>query len=184
MSAPGVSTDPGPRRRARDERGMTLVELIVSITILSIIMASLTTAVTVYLQRGNDIADDARGNDVVRFATTHWTRDVERAATIAFDEPATCGDAKSALASFAWADAASDANAASWTVEPGEDGIDHLVRRQCRDGTELVTNDLGRVVGGAKVACPSDCTVATTLQIVLGVSATRTEVVVATRRVS
>jgi Tfp pilus assembly protein PilW len=161
-----------------------LVELIVSITILSIIMASLTSAVTMFLQHGTDIADDASGNDVVRFATTYWTRDVERATTVALDEPAACGDAKSAVASFRWSDATSDANVATWTVEPGADGVDHLVRRQCRDADAIATNDLGRILDGVSVVCDPDCTNPRSLTIELGVTDDRREPVVATRRLS
>jgi prepilin-type N-terminal cleavage/methylation domain-containing protein len=177
---------PGTRRALprRGEAGLTLVELIVSITILSIIMASLTSAVTMFLQHGNDIADDASGNDVVRFTTTYWTRDVERAATIALDEPAVCGEAKSAVASFRWSDAASDVNVASWTVEPGADGVDHLVRRQCRDGDAIATSDLGRILAGVAVTCSPDCTTPRLLTIELGVTADRAEAVVASRRLS
>lgn len=67
---------------SREQEGFTLIELLLSITILSIILASITTALFVYLQNGREALerDDHSGGAAV--TASYFDRDVASAQTV------------------------------------------------------------------------------------------------------
>ena len=72
-------------RRRRDEAGFTLVELLISIAIISIITPALAGVVIAYLKNTTTTQSRLAESHDVQFATAYWQRDVASIGVRAFD---------------------------------------------------------------------------------------------------
>lgn len=141
-----------------DERGLTLIELLIAVTILGVIMVAVTGAVILGL---NDTANSDYSTDesnAAQFTAMYFTRDVQSAETISVNDSAnTCGGAAKLKLTSASADTIV---AYAVTASPIQ-----LVRRECSpsSATPAVTA-LTQTLASANdvvAACTSSCTRAT-----------------------
>lgn len=127
-------------RPARDDAGLTLVELLISITVLGIVLTSVVGVSFV----GTRTAATSKSrldesNDLVR-AATYFGDDVQGAQSVTLDAQPRCGSDDDAVVEFAGQDFADDATLAvtttvvSWVVRGtgDEDGTRELHRLACR----------------------------------------------------
>jgi prepilin-type N-terminal cleavage/methylation domain-containing protein len=149
-------------RRARDDDGFTLVEMIVTIAILGVIAAALIGVVFQYLKTTRDTRARLNESTDQQFISTYWQNDVSslgrrtfNASTGSLDVaqsvfvgsagPGGCGaSAGTVVVAFAWNEfAASAAPANAWVTTPHEvayvtvpSGDDRLAleRVRCRNG--------------------------------------------------
>lgn len=87
----------------RDDSGFTLVELVITTTILGVVMSVLGTAFYVFFRTTGETAERLAESPALQIASTYLTRDAQSAQVFT----STCGSwpaGSSALASFGWRD--------------------------------------------------------------------------------
>jgi type II secretory pathway pseudopilin PulG len=156
----------GVRRAARrdhDTRGFTLVELLISITISTLIIGVLASAAILFFQRSGDNDRTYSDQASVQLLGSLFTADAQSATTAITNDASACGSSATALVSFVWSDAGTTAKA-SWFVETVA-GAQDLVRRRCTNGTPIEKNDVAGVSATPTITCEPDCTRPTTVTI-------------------
>ena len=141
----------GPQRRG--EGGVTALEVLLSIAVVSLIMVPLSGAFRTGISTTTNVADRIRRTDDRQRIATYWTRDVQSVdlngvydRTAHGSTAATCGpqnvSGETLLVSFSWAIPAvtgGPVQTASWVIT-GSGLATRLERRFCSGGT-LVTTD-------------------------------------------
>jgi prepilin-type N-terminal cleavage/methylation domain-containing protein len=140
-----------------DERGFTLPELLVAITILGIIMVAIGAMITTAFRTTETVGDQLNASRGPKVVSRYWVPDVESAVDVG-DAAALCGSGDTAIARLAWirepstiatvdADPAAGptpAIAVTWWQRNG--ARTQLVRQECVDGavddTTVVVADL------------------------------------------
>ena len=134
-----------PRRRS-GERGFTLPELLVAVTVLGIIILPLTASIVVGVRTTGDAQQrliEARGEQLT---AAYFPSDVASSDTIVPNDTAPCGGTGPAVVvSFDWADDHSPTNEVSYVVPAG--GTD-MYRKSCQGGVVQTTNLLGSGISG------------------------------------
>ncbi|MBK5286839.1 MAG: prepilin-type N-terminal cleavage/methylation domain-containing protein [Acidimicrobiia bacterium] len=107
----------------RDERGFTLAELLVAITILGIIMAAIGAMVVTAFRTTTIVSNRLEGSRAPKLVSTYWVPDVEGATTVVVaggsgDCPAPSG-AISVLVTFTWQQYPSQTGADAPVADPG-----------------------------------------------------------------
>jgi prepilin-type N-terminal cleavage/methylation domain-containing protein len=143
-------------RRKRDERGFTLAELMVAISILGMIAVPLTASIILGLRTTSDSQQrykEARG---AQLTSAYFPFDVASATNITLADASPCGGAgPAAVASFTWADDLSPTNEVSYVVPTGSTD---MIRKFCRGGSVVSTNLLASGISGAPtVTCAPAC---------------------------
>jgi prepilin-type N-terminal cleavage/methylation domain-containing protein len=153
-------------RRPRDERGFTLPEILVAVTILGIIIVPLAASMVVGIRTTSDAQQrlvEARGEQLT---AAYFPSDVASADTIVPNDPSPCGGTgPTVVVSFDWADDVSPTNEVSYVVPSGSTD---LYRKSCQGGTLKTTNLLASGISGTPtVTCSpnADCTSATSATI-------------------
>jgi prepilin-type N-terminal cleavage/methylation domain-containing protein len=129
MSLPRV-TEPIASRTSGRERGFTLVELLVSVTILGIIIGSITATFTVLSRTADSTQSRFTQSRGLKFANGYWVPDVASSESV--NPTARCGNAGTVLVTFKWTDIIdpSVVRVATWSkVTSGSDTS--LVRSLC-----------------------------------------------------
>jgi prepilin-type N-terminal cleavage/methylation domain-containing protein len=139
-------------RSVHGERGFTLVELLVAVSVLGIIMVPLCGSLIVGLRTTNDSQQrltEARG---AQLTSNYFTFDVASATNIIPLDPTPCGGAGSAaVASFDWADDHSLTNEVTYVVPTG---ATDMVRMVCQGGSLVSKNLLASGLNGTPtIAC-------------------------------
>ncbi len=161
-----MSTRAHPRivaDRVRDARGLTLVELLISITISSLIMGVLASAAILFFQHANDNDRTYADQASVQLIGSLFTADAQSATSVIQDDSSACGSASPALVSFMWDDAGTTAKA-SWFVETVT-GSQGLVRRRCTNDTPIEKTDVAGVQSPPAITCDPDCNSPATITI-------------------
>ncbi len=142
--------------RRRDERGLTIPELMISIVILSLIVGPLAAAMMFFLQNGETSNAIFQDDATARLAATHFTADVQSATSVTVDDVAGCGTG-TALASLRWQEDAVE-YVASWFARADARGS-VLERRSCTDGVETAVSEIGRLTPTAvpEITCAPSC---------------------------
>jgi type II secretory pathway pseudopilin PulG len=149
--------------RVRDARGLTLVELLISITISSLIMGVLASAAILFFQHANDNDRTYADQASVQLIGSLFTTDAQSATSVRLSDPNACGSASPALVSFLWDDAGTTAKV-SWSVE-SVTGSQDLVRRRCTNDTPIEKNDVAGVQSPPTITCAPDCSAPATVTI-------------------
>jgi prepilin-type N-terminal cleavage/methylation domain-containing protein len=153
-------------RRARcghDERGLTLIELMVSITISAMIMGVLASAAIMFFQHSSDNNNSYDDQSSIQNIQSLFTGDAQSATAVTLNDAAPCGSNNTAIVTFSWGDAGV-LSTASWTVEQSS-GIRTLMRRQCTNGTPIQSTDVGGVTGTPTITCTPACDTFTSVTI-------------------
>ena len=150
-------------RRRRNDHGLTLVELMVSITISALIMGVLASAAVTFFQHSSDNNNNYDDQSSVQSLQAFFTADAQSATSVVLNDPAPCGSSTTAITTFSWADAGTTATA-SWTVEQSAN-LRTLVRRRCTNGTVVERTDVAGVTGTPTVTCSPSCASFTTVTI-------------------
>jgi prepilin-type N-terminal cleavage/methylation domain-containing protein len=143
------------RQRIRDEQGVTLPEMLISIVILALIIGPLSAAMMFFLQHGETSTQIFSDDNTARLAATFFTADVQSATSVVTTTSGQCGSG-TPIVTLSWSEDAV-AHAASWYSRATAGGAD-LVRRQCEDGTLIATNELGLLTASTPtVTCTPSC---------------------------
>ena len=173
------------------DRGLTLIELLVTITILGIIAVPLSAALITYFQHTDDtterlslshdsqIASAYFAQDVQSMGTRSWSLDGFPLARSVFTDatvPYACGpDTPQALIRMLWDDPSKDKGGPVWQVvyylKPVDDGLSELHRVVCTGSSASAGPDLVVAHNVSKVLAltctsPSNCNSATPPQTV------------------
>jgi len=151
-----------PTRR-RDQHGLTLIELMVSITISALIMGVLASAAIMFFQHSTDNNNNYDDQSSVQNLQALFTSDAQSATSVLLNDPAPCGSNTTALVTFSWADAGTTATT-SWTVEQSAN-LRTLVRRRCTNATVVERTDVAGITGTPTVTCSPSCAAFTTVTI-------------------
>jgi prepilin-type N-terminal cleavage/methylation domain-containing protein len=139
-------------RAVHGERGFTLVELLVAISVLGVIMGPLCASLIIGLRTTSDSQQrlvEARGAEL----TSHYFPfDVASATNIIPADPTPCGGAgPTVVASFDWADDRSLTNEVTYVVPAG---ATDMVRMFCQGGSLVSKNLLASGLNGPPtIAC-------------------------------
>lgn len=173
------------RRRRHDERGFTLPELLVAVTVLGIIIVPLTASIIVGMRTTGSAQQrliEARGEQLT---AAYFPSDVASSDTIVRGDSAPCGGTGPAVvASFDWADDHSATNEISYVVPAGSTD---MYRKSCQGGIVQSTNLLASGVSGTPtVSCSpnADCTSASSATITVNLQSGGQYTVTGTRRSS
>jgi Tfp pilus assembly protein PilW len=147
----------------RDTRGLTLVELMVSITISSLIIGVLASASIMFFQHSTDNDNSYDDQSSIQGIQSFFTTDAQSATAVTLNDAAPCGSSNTALVTFSWPDAGTTVTV-SWTIEQSA-GIRTLVRRRCTNGTAVERTDVGGVTGTPSITCTPDCASFTSITI-------------------
>jgi prepilin-type N-terminal cleavage/methylation domain-containing protein len=154
-------------RHPRDERGLTLIEMLVSLTILGIIMVVLTTAVIAGLKSTQSADVKFTESNTAQFTSMYFTHDVQGAESVSInDTAASCGGS----ATLKLISTAADRIVAYATAgSPLQ-----LVRRVCSPAstsplTTILAPSLNASTDVTASALPASCTTACT-QVTLNVT--------------
>ncbi len=151
-------------RSATGQDGLTLIELMVSITISALIMGVLASAAIMFFQHSQDNNNSYDDQSSVQNLEALFTGDAQSATAVTLNDTTTqCGTGNTALATFSWADAGNNTTV-SWTVEQLA-GVRTLVRRQCTNGTPVQRSDVAGVTGTPTITCTPNCATFTTITI-------------------
>lgn len=120
-----------PRRVARRQHGFTLVELLVTVTVLGVIMGSITATFTVLSRTAESTQSRFTQSRGLKFAAGYWVPDVASSETV---NPGgvLCGSAGAPMVTFKWTDISSSAivRVSTWSkVTSGPDTS--VVRSTC-----------------------------------------------------
>lgn len=151
------------RRRTRNAAGLTLIELITSVTILGLIIGPLIAAMTFFVSHGKEANDHFSDDASIRSTISLFSTDVQSADLVTVPDPSPCGPAGPALITMRWTDGATVFRA-SWSTQTSGTTTE-LVRNRCT-GTSLVsTIVVGDVQSAPTVTCAPSCTNASTVTI-------------------
>lgn len=123
-------------RVRRDERGLTLSELLVAIAVLGIIITPLTAAMLVFLRSGSSTVPIYESNIDARLISSRFQIDAQSAELV--DTGAICGTDGVAVVNFHWSDASSSDRDVSYVVRTVGTARS-FVRNVCTNG-ELDTS--------------------------------------------
>jgi prepilin-type N-terminal cleavage/methylation domain-containing protein len=137
------------RCRRPDQRGFTLPELLIAVTVLGIIMVPLTASIVVGLRTTGDAQQrlvESRGEQLT---AAYFPTDVASADTIVPNDANPCGGAGPAVVvSFDWADDHSPTNEVSYVVPAGSSD---MYRKACQGGVVHSTNLLASGLSGKPI---------------------------------
>jgi Tfp pilus assembly protein PilV len=157
------------KRTARSESGLTLVELLISIVILSMITGAISAAFVTALNSARPTAQRARESSDAQLIASYLARDAQSAGgtnpsfgtadpTLGVSVPATAPDCVSTpgqlVVRFAWQDRAALATVHSHVANYFFDSADNrLVRKACVDGAQESLLELTNVASVADAVC-------------------------------
>ncbi len=143
------------RARNRTMSGLTLMELITSVTILGLIIGPLIAAMTFFISNGQE-ANEYFGDDAsIRSMISMFSTDVQSAESVTAPDSSPCGSSTSALVTMQWTDGATIFRS-SWSTQSVGSATE-LVRHRCT-GTSLVsTIVVGDVLTTPTVSCEPSC---------------------------
>ena len=149
--------------RARAMHGFTLVELIISVTVLGMIIGPLTAAAAFFMSHGQDASQRFADDTSIRSVVSMFTTDAQSAETVTVPDPSPCGVATAAIATLAWTDGGTVFRA-SWSTQTSGSTIT-LVRRRCTGTTLVSTLLVADVQAAPTVTCAPNCANATTITL-------------------
>ncbi len=153
------------REAAREvARGVTLIEVLTSVTVLGLIMGPLTSSAVFYVDHGREASAHFADDSTVRAVTALFVADGQSADSVVVPDAAPCaGNGAAALATISWDDDGVVFRA-SWFADASE-AVTSLVRRRCT-GTSLVsTIVIGDIAAPPVVSCAPTCGAPTSLTI-------------------
>jgi prepilin-type N-terminal cleavage/methylation domain-containing protein len=148
-------------RRVRSVHGFTLVELIISVTILGMIIGPLTASATFFLAHGQDAGQRFADDTSIRSVISLFTTDAQSAETVTVPDPSPCGSTAPAIATITWTDGGTVFRA-SWSTQTSG-GTTTLVRRRCTGTTLVSTLFVADVQAAPTVSCSPSCGNASTI---------------------
>ena len=156
------------RRRSRavhdTERGMTLIEVVISVTVLGLVMGPLSAAMLFFMAHGQDANEQYADNSGARSAVSGFAADVQSTEIVTAPDSKPCGAKSEALATLEW-NSGGVRYRASWSADGAAAEL-VLVRRLCSGSSvmsTLLVSELGAV---PKVTCSPSCATATSVTLV------------------
>jgi prepilin-type N-terminal cleavage/methylation domain-containing protein len=131
-----------------DERGFTLPELLVAITILGIIMVAIGAMIVTAFRTTTIVGAQLNASRGPKIVSRYWVPDVESATTV--DQAGPCGSGGHAVVTLAWPDDAATVDTpdvaavdgpmhvVTWWVNDGR--RQQMVRNVCANGSPTPTN--------------------------------------------
>ena len=159
--------------------GFTLIELVVSVTVLSLIIGPLTAAATFFLSHGQGASQAFADDTSVRSVMSVFTTDAQSAETVTAPDPAPCGSSSSALVTLMWTDDGTIFKASWSTITSGSTLT--LVRRRCTGTTLVSTLLVADVLAAPAVSCAPNCANPATITLT-GTAANGAAFSIATKR--
>jgi prepilin-type N-terminal cleavage/methylation domain-containing protein len=174
------ASDPATRRRrARPMNGFTLIELIVSVTVLGLIIGPLAASATFFLSHGQEASQRFADDNSIRSVLSVFTTDAQSAETVTVPDAAPCGSSSSALVTLTWTDDGTIFKASWSTLTSGSTTT--LVRRRCTGTTLVSTLLIGDVQSAPTVSCTPSCASPSTITLT-GTAANGAGFSIATKR--
>ena len=143
--------------------GFTLIELVISVTVLGLIMGALTGAATFFVSHGQDATGRFADDTSIRSALSLFTTDAQTAETVTAPDPAPCGSSSSALVTLTWTDGGTIFRA-SWSTQTSGTTTT-LVRRRCTGTTLVSTLLVADVQAAPVVSCTPNCAAASKITL-------------------
>ncbi|MDJ0771266.1 MAG: type II secretion system protein [Ilumatobacter sp.] len=133
----------------RPDRGFTLIELIVVVTMLAIVAVALTGAVSVFLRTSDDLDEKLDASHTAQLMAAFLPPDIQSAATFEDTIPTPGCGTGSLVVELGWTDeATSFLYVANYSIVP--DGADQqLIRTMCENGTIIATDVVGHRISSA-----------------------------------
>lgn len=137
--------------RRRCERGFTLPELLVAITILGIIMGAIGAMITTAFRTSSIVSAQLTASRGPKVVSRYWVPDVESATEI--DPGPTCGGGAPVVVTFSWTEDAAPVDLADQVAAPGLPHVvtwsvqqlgarSQLIRSVCAGGSSVATSTL------------------------------------------
>ncbi len=142
--------------RQSDQHGMTLVEMIISISMLTVITVPLTSAAMMFAQHGADVDKSLSDDTTVRSIEASFVADVQSATSVVLNDAAGCAGTTAAIATLQWGEPGLQIRT-SWYAETIA-GTLTMVRRRCSNGSLVSYERVGEVASAPTVVCAVTCT--------------------------
>ncbi len=148
----------------RTEQGMTLIEMIIGISMLTVIAAPLTSAAILFAQHGAEVDKSISDDGSIRAVAALFVADAQSARSVMVDDSTACGSTNDAAASFRWNESGQSITS-SWFVETINDEL-VLVRRRCSGAALIGYQRVAEIAAAPKISCFPDCEAPTAVTIV------------------
>lgn len=166
-------------RRIRDDAGMTLIELLISISVLGIIIGPITISMMLGLLSTNGTKERISDSAGAQLLSAYFVTDVESSKTVQAPTsvaPSDCGGSSgNTIVRFKWIDGSVDPSGSPTSAQTtvvayvdratGDDGLHELWRVECDGSTLAVERSSQRLVrslqtavatcGSTLAACPT-----------------------------
>jgi type II secretory pathway pseudopilin PulG len=154
-----------PPRRARSAGGFTLVELVVSVTVMALIVGPLTAAAQFFIAHGQTATGQFADDTSVRSLISLFATDAQSAESVTAPDPAPCGSAGNALVTMTWTDDGGTIFRASWSTQTSGTTTS-LVRQRCTGTTLVSTVLVADVAAAPTVTCTPNCANASSVTMI------------------
>ena len=146
------------------ERGMTLIEVVISVTVLGLVMGPLSAAMLFFMAHGQDANEQYADNSGARSAIAAFAADVQSTETVTAPDSKPCGAEDDSLATLEW-NSGGVRYRASWSAD-GTDAELVLVRRLCSGSSVMSTLLISELSAVPAVTCSPSCATATSVTLV------------------
>ncbi len=148
-------------RGVRSAHGFTLIELIISVTVLGLIIGPLAASATFFMSHGQESSQRFSDDSSIRSVISMFTTDAQSAEAVTVPDPSPCGAGGSAIATLTWTNDGTIFRA-SWSSQTSGTTIT-LVRKRCTGTTLVSTLLVADVVAAPTVTCAPSCASASTI---------------------
>jgi type II secretory pathway pseudopilin PulG len=150
MDCPAVTSQfPIHARSARGESGFTLIELILTMSMLTIIVGAIAATVIVGLRDATGVDTRLSESHDAQRASEYFVNDAQSAAGVTLNTNDSCADLTPPLVTFTWADSGV-ANVATYEVKAGA-----LHRRFCQGGALVLDQIVAHLISSATPPVPT-----------------------------